>query len=95
VQKACRKQSFRGAGAAREPGTYARRLALVWPKPVCMDSGSGPAGHPGMTLCVPTYEILLSTRRSGALSFCEGSAGMKRVLLLSERVRMVPLKVPI
>jgi hypothetical protein len=26
-----------------------------------MDSGSGPAGHPGMTLCVPTYEILLSS----------------------------------
>jgi hypothetical protein len=32
-----------------------------------------------------------STRRSGAFSFCEGSAGTKRTLMLSESVLMVPV----
>jgi hypothetical protein len=36
------KSSFRGAGEAREPGIQKHGL-------LPLDSGSGPAGHPGMT----------------------------------------------
>jgi len=41
--------SFRGMGAAREPGIHEHELALSWDGPVFMASGPAPLGHPGMT----------------------------------------------
>jgi hypothetical protein len=61
IGRGCRRHAENSRSGARAQlvnrGTYARRLSLVWPKPVCMDSGSGPAGHPGMTLCVLTRTL--------------------------------------
>jgi len=42
--------SFRGAGAAREPGTHEQRPLNAGQKPVFMGSGPGPSGRPGMTI---------------------------------------------
>ena len=41
--------SFRGAGAAREPGTHAHRTANILEMQVFLGSGLGPSDRPGMT----------------------------------------------
>src|ERR1700730_6452285 len=42
-------RSFRGAGAACEPGTHAHGPTITVGGPVFIGSGPGPLGHPGMT----------------------------------------------
>src|SRR6266404_9117705 len=39
-----RNPSFRGSGAAREPGTHERGPAPAWDEPVFIGSGPGPLG---------------------------------------------------
>ncbi|HEV7997407.1 MAG TPA: hypothetical protein VGP52_14230, partial [Stellaceae bacterium] len=41
--------SFRGAGAAREPGTHEHRTANILEMLVFLGSGLGPSDRPGMT----------------------------------------------
>jgi hypothetical protein len=41
--------SFRGGGAAHEPGTYEHRTADTLEMPVFLGSGLGPSDRPGMT----------------------------------------------
>src|SRR5271168_45133 len=48
--------SFRGAGAAREPGIHAHRPLTTGARPVFMGSGPAPAGHPGMTTMAPLLD---------------------------------------
>ena len=43
--------SFRGVGAAREPGSHERRALKTLAKTVFMVSGPDPMGRPGMTAC--------------------------------------------
>jgi predicted nucleotidyltransferase len=60
-------RSFRGAGAAREPGTHERGPPRILEKPVFMDSGPAPSGHPGMTTVgkhIPSQTL----RRSGGMN---------------------------
>lgn len=40
--------SFRGGGAAREPGTQEHGPIKAWKKLVFLGSGPGPSRHPGM-----------------------------------------------
>jgi hypothetical protein len=40
--------SFRGGGAAREPGTQEHGPIKAWEKLVFLGSGPGPSRHPGM-----------------------------------------------
>src|SRR3984893_16610785 len=41
--------SFRGSGAAREPGTQEHKPLPTWESLVFIGSGPGPTDHPGMT----------------------------------------------
>ena len=43
-------RSFRGRGAAREPGTHEHRTANILEMQVFLGSGLGPSDRPGMTL---------------------------------------------
>src|SRR3984893_14384541 len=59
--------SFRGSGAAREPGTQEHRPLPAWEWPVFIGSGPGPTDHPGMTKKqAPAKGIFLTASFAGA-----------------------------